>query len=81
MRAVLRAADSERASLFEMGSGGASCPSYAATYPERVQSLILVNLRQSYPELRWALGSPEEASRDEASESGAVAVREPARCA
>ena len=51
MRAVLRAADSERASLFEMGSGGASCPSYAATYPELVQSLILVHVRRSYPEL------------------------------
>ena len=51
MRAVLRAADSERASLFEMGSGGASCPLYAATYPERVQSLILVHVRRSYPEL------------------------------
>lgn len=51
MSAVLRAADSERASLFEMGSGGASCPLYAATYPERVQSLILVHVRRSYPEL------------------------------
>ena len=51
MRAVLRAADSQRASLFDLGNGGASCPSYAATYPERVQSLILVNVRQSYPEL------------------------------
>ena len=51
MRAVLGAADSERASLLEMGSGGASCPLYAATYPERVQSLILVHVRRSYPEL------------------------------
>ena len=51
LRAVLRAADSERASLFDMGSGGAVCALYPATYPERVQSLILVNLRRSYPEL------------------------------
>jgi class 3 adenylate cyclase len=51
LRAVLRAADSERASLFDMGSGGAVSAAYPATYPERVQSLILVNLRRSYPEL------------------------------
>ena len=81
MRAVLRAADSERASLFDMGSGGAVCALYPATYPERVQSLILVNVRRSYPELLGLSPLQQEASRDEASESGAVAVRESARCA
>ena len=51
MRAVLRAADSERASLFDMGSGGGVSTMYPATYPERVESLIVVNVRRSYPEL------------------------------
>ena len=51
-----------------MGSGGA-CALYPATYPERVQSLILVNFRQSYPELRGSRLSHRQASRDAASES------------
>jgi len=50
VRAVLQAADSERASIFEMTTG-VSAALYAATYPERVQSLLLANLRRSYPEL------------------------------
>ena len=48
--AVLRAAGCDRASLFELGTAG-SAIAYAAAYPDRVQSVILVNLRRSYPEL------------------------------
>ncbi len=48
--AVLDAAESDRASVFEMGA--ATSITFAATYPERVRSLILVNFRLSYPELR-----------------------------
>jgi class 3 adenylate cyclase len=48
--AVLRAAGCDRASHFELGTAG-SAIAYAATYPDRVQSMILVNVRRSYPEL------------------------------
>jgi len=48
--AVLDAAESERATMFEMGA--ATSIEFAGTYPERVRSLILVNFRMSYPELR-----------------------------
>ena len=48
--AVLDAAGSDRTVLFEMG--GAQCVVFAASYPERVRSLIVVNMRTSYPELR-----------------------------
>ena len=47
---VLEAAGSERATVFGMGAGPYG-PLYAASYPERVRSLILVNLRPSLPEL------------------------------
>ena len=49
--AVLEAADSQRASLLDMAGSSISATVYAATYPDSVQSLILVNLRASYPEL------------------------------
>jgi class 3 adenylate cyclase len=49
-RAVLDAADSDRVTMFEM-SGSSASAIFAATYPERVRSLIEVNLRASYPEL------------------------------
>jgi class 3 adenylate cyclase len=48
--AVMDAAGSERASVFSLLSGG-DLP-VAATYPHRIRSLILVNLRSSHPELR-----------------------------
>jgi class 3 adenylate cyclase len=47
--AVLDAAESERPSLLDLNGG--STASFAATYPERVRSLIIVNLRASYPEM------------------------------
>jgi class 3 adenylate cyclase len=49
--AVLDAAGSERATLFDIASGVTSVV-FAATYPQRVRSLILCNLRSSFPELR-----------------------------
>jgi class 3 adenylate cyclase/pimeloyl-ACP methyl ester carboxylesterase len=49
--AVLDAAESARAVLFD-ATGGMSSATFAAMYPQRVQSLILVNFRSSYPEMR-----------------------------
>jgi pimeloyl-ACP methyl ester carboxylesterase len=49
--AVLDAARAPRVVLFDATGGGASL-TFAATYPQRVQSLILANLRPSYPEVR-----------------------------
>jgi class 3 adenylate cyclase len=49
--AVLDAAGSDRATLFDWAQGTSSV-FFAATYPERVRSLIVSNLRSSYPELR-----------------------------
>jgi class 3 adenylate cyclase len=46
---VLDAAGAERVTLFDFSNGGSTM--YAATYPDRVRSLILVNLRVSFPEL------------------------------
>jgi class 3 adenylate cyclase len=45
--AVLDAAGSDRATIFEMTTAGATM-SFAATYPERVRSVIAVNLRSSW---------------------------------
>ena len=50
MATVLDAAAAERVTIFDVANGGASTI-YAATYPERVRSLILFNLRVSFPEL------------------------------
>src|SRR5688572_25038433 len=41
VRAVMDAVGSERAALFGMSEGGAMSMLFAATYPERTQSLIL----------------------------------------
>ena len=49
--AVLDAVGSERATLFDMMHGLAAVP-FAATYPQRVRSLIVTHLRSSFPELR-----------------------------
>jgi class 3 adenylate cyclase len=49
--AVLDAARSDRVSLLDL-SHGVMPPFLAATYPERVRSMILVHLRTSFPELR-----------------------------
>ena len=44
LRAVLDAAGSERAALFGYSEGGPIAILFAATYPERVQSLVTVRL-------------------------------------
>jgi class 3 adenylate cyclase len=49
--AVLDAAASDRATIFETNNSG-SAAVFAATDPGRVRSLIFVNFRMSYPELR-----------------------------
>ena len=43
VRAVMDAASSERATIWGMSEGGAIAVMFAATYPERVQGLILFN--------------------------------------
>jgi class 3 adenylate cyclase len=48
--AVLDAAGSDQVTVFDMGMGAALA--FAATYPERVRSVITMNLRTSFPELR-----------------------------
>jgi class 3 adenylate cyclase len=47
---VMDAAGAERVTVLEMGPAGGSTI-YASTHPDRVRSLILVNLRASFPEL------------------------------
>ena len=59
MLAVLDAAGSDQVTVFDMGMGAALV--FAATYPERVRSLITTNLRTSFPELRQL--SAEDRSR------------------
>jgi class 3 adenylate cyclase len=49
--AVLDAADSDSASMFQGGDSSYGVV-IAATYPERVRSLILVSFRPSFPELQ-----------------------------
>jgi class 3 adenylate cyclase/pimeloyl-ACP methyl ester carboxylesterase len=49
--AVLDAAGAPRVILLDT-TGGGSGATFAATYPARVQSLIVVNLRASFPEIR-----------------------------
>jgi class 3 adenylate cyclase len=57
--AVLDAAGSDQVTVFDMGMGVALA--FAATYPERVRSVITMNLRTSFPELRHL--SAEDRSR------------------
>jgi len=49
LHTVLEAAGSDRATVFQMGAGPHSLV-YAASHPDRVRSLILVNFRPSFPE-------------------------------
>jgi pimeloyl-ACP methyl ester carboxylesterase len=51
--AVLDAAHADRVTFFDM-SFGVNAVMFAATYPQRVRSLILNNLRSSFPEVRNA---------------------------
>jgi len=49
--AVLDATGCERVTLMQL-NGGTTAVLFAATYPDRVRSLIVAHLRSSYPELR-----------------------------
>ena len=56
IRAVMDAADSERAVLVGLGEGGPLCALFAATYPERTTALVLINSGPRAvrsPELPW----------------------------
>jgi class 3 adenylate cyclase len=48
---VLNAADSDRATVFSLGGNGSALIA-AATYPEGIRSVILVNFRSAFPEFR-----------------------------
>ncbi|MGH0031114.1 MAG: adenylate/guanylate cyclase domain-containing protein [Myxococcota bacterium] len=64
VRAVMDAAGVERASLLGVSEGGPMCAFFAATYPERTRSLVLLNtyaLMRRTEDTPW--GMPEEASR------------------
>jgi class 3 adenylate cyclase len=51
LSAVLEAANADRATVFEMSASSIGT-FFAASRPDRVRSLILVNFRASFPELR-----------------------------
>jgi class 3 adenylate cyclase len=56
IRAVMDAADSERAVLVGLGDGGPLCALFAATYPERTTALVLLNSTPRVvrnPEFPW----------------------------
>jgi pimeloyl-ACP methyl ester carboxylesterase len=61
VRAVMDAAGSERAAILGAGDGGTMASMFAATYPDRTNSLILAN---SAARLSWApdypIGMPSE---------------------
>jgi class 3 adenylate cyclase len=65
IRAVMDAAESERAALFGLSEGGSMACFFAATYPERVSGLVLWGVQarwvatDDYP---WGLSSVEDAS-------------------
>jgi pimeloyl-ACP methyl ester carboxylesterase len=51
VRAVMDAVGSERASLFGYSEGGPMCILFAATYPERTLSLVLMG---TFARMLWA---------------------------
>src|SRR5262245_15578680 len=56
IRAVMDAAESERAVIFGLGDSGPLCVLFAATYPERASALVLLNSSPRFvrnPELPW----------------------------
>jgi class 3 adenylate cyclase len=65
--AVMEAAGSSQAALLGSGGGGAVCMVFAATFPERVRSMALVNTTARYtqaPDYPWGT-SPEFEARIE----------------
>jgi class 3 adenylate cyclase len=66
IRALMDAADSERAALFALGDSGPLCALFAATYPERTSALVLLNSTPRFvrsPEFPW-LPTRAERERD-----------------
>jgi class 3 adenylate cyclase len=56
IRAVMDAAESDRAAVFGLGDAGPLCVLFAATYPERTAALMLMNSAPRFvrnPELPW----------------------------
>jgi pimeloyl-ACP methyl ester carboxylesterase len=75
VRAVMDAAGSERATLFGISEGGPLAVLFAATYPERVERLILFN---SYAErFRDDIAALAAATRDVWGTGGALATLAP----
>ena len=69
--AVLDAAHADQASFFDM-SRGLTGIAIAATYPQRVRSLIVSHLRPSFPELRGL--SPEQLRRFARARAGTASL-------
>ena len=66
IRAVMDAAQSERAHVFGVSEGGSMACLFAATYPQRVRSLLLYGTRPRWtraPDYPWG-PTPEEAAAD-----------------
>ncbi len=63
LRAVLDAAGSERAVIVGQGHGGPSCMVFAATYPDRVSSLILYDTYARWlRDVDYPVGMPADAT-------------------
>ena len=73
LRAVLDAAEADRPALFGMSEGGPMSLLFAATHPERVQSLVMygavARFSQELPDYPWGFTAEEKAEHLEAIES------------
>ena len=73
LHAVLDAAEVDRPALFGMSEGGPMSLLFAATYPERVQSLVMygtmARFSQELPDHPWGFTAEEKATHLEAIES------------
>jgi class 3 adenylate cyclase/pimeloyl-ACP methyl ester carboxylesterase len=73
LRAVLDAAEVDRPALFGMSEGGPMSLLFAATYPERVQSLVMygavARFSQELPDYPWGFTAEEKAQHLEAIEN------------
>jgi pimeloyl-ACP methyl ester carboxylesterase len=68
IRAVMAAADSNRAVVFASNDAGPLCALFAATYPERTEALVLFNSLPRFvrsPELPWLPTRAEYEQRQE----------------
>src|SRR4029079_14582731 len=65
LRAVMDAADCERAAMVGMSEGGPMALLFAATYPERVSALVLW---ATFARIAWAPDYPDGISVEEAEE-------------